>query len=148
MYEHFEALEASFEQTYGLDLRRALWGKLRIGVRRLGALISGLPPGSPLHRSLDPDGWGWGTREELAAQTVEQLDGLARLFWQANFKGNVPGQPVKIERPKRLRPKPKRTPLKGGPQIKTPADLKAALAAEGRLLGEGSSSANGGDHGG
>lgn len=49
--QYFGALEADFQRVYGFDLRRVLW-RDRVGVRRLWALIEGLPPGSAFFTAL------------------------------------------------------------------------------------------------
>lgn len=90
------------QAAYGIDLRSALWGPERLGVRRLGALVDGLPPGGALDRAVDPDGWGsgWGNTEELLAKIAE----LVHLNW-AQFvvthskKGAQPPRPLRIPRP-------------------------------------------------
>lgn len=53
--KHYEALEADFLLSYGIDLRRALWGPDLIGVRRLWSLVRGLPADSNMHTVLRAD---------------------------------------------------------------------------------------------
>lgn len=130
MVEHFDALEASFQASYGIDLRRALWGPRLIGVRRIGALIGGLPPGGPLDRSLNGAAAGWGPREEFLATAAELLDVGNRLFWQANFKGKPPGEALEIKRPRSPRSRPEVPQV----QITSREELRAALEREGRLF--------------
>lgn len=134
MTEHFEALEASFQSTYRLDLRFALWGPpdRRIGVRRLVSLIQGLPPRSPLHRSLNPGAADWGPLEELLATNAELLDTANRMFWEANFKGHPPGKPIQITRPTVKGRKMPRVKVGEGETIRD------VLEREGRLLKPGS----------
>jgi hypothetical protein len=49
---HFEALEADFRAQYGLDLSEVLWGDRRFGVRRIRALIYGLPHDGAFARAV------------------------------------------------------------------------------------------------
>jgi len=94
---HYEALEADLLAHYGLDLREG------IGVRRLRALVQGLPPGGALHRSIDPDGWRWTTDTEMLATVAELVDANNRLFYSAHAKkGSSPVKPIKIMRPGKL----------------------------------------------
>ncbi len=46
MSANFEALEADFQAVYAIDLRDALWGAAKIGVRRLLSFVRGLPEDS------------------------------------------------------------------------------------------------------
>ncbi len=93
--EEFEALEADFQAHYGIDLRRALWGPIPLSARRLLALVKGLPPGSALHRSVDPEGYGWTNNEELLATLLEVTDLSNRMFYSANSGKNA-RQPVPL----------------------------------------------------
>lgn len=90
-----------------MDLRQELWGDNPIGARRLEALINGLPPGSALHRAVDPDGWGagWTNQEELLAAICELIDTNNRLFLMANTKKNAKQpRPLHIPRPRDKKP--------------------------------------------
>lgn len=131
METHFEPLEASFQAAYGLDLRQALWGPRRIGVRRLAALIGGLPTASPFARSVNPAA-AWGPVEEFTATTVEMLDALLRQLWPMTMKGRPPGDPVRIERP---------IPAAGHEEeqieVRSKDDLIRELEKRGRLWKEG-----------
>lgn len=82
-----------------MDLREACYGTSRIGVRRLRALIAGLPIGSALHRSLDPTGWAWGTTEELLAVLVEVVDLGNRQYVAFEAGRNKVPKPIDIRRP-------------------------------------------------
>lgn len=63
-------------------------------------MIKQLPPGSPLHRATDPNGWSWGTTDELLAMLAELVDMGNRLFIQANSKkGSRQPKPLEITRP-------------------------------------------------
>lgn len=73
-----------------------------MGVRRILALIAGLPPGSAVHRSIDPHGAGkgWTTQEELLSTIAEVVDYGNRLFYAANTKkGSKQPKPLFIPRP-------------------------------------------------
>lgn len=96
--EHFEALESDFQHYYGLDLRRVLYGEDAVGLRRLRALIGGLPPGSAVHRSVDPAGYGWRNTEEMLALIAQLIDHTNRLLFARTQKGQVP-KPIHIKRP-------------------------------------------------
>ncbi|MGH2651761.1 MAG: hypothetical protein ACRDHK_11190 [Actinomycetota bacterium] len=67
MSAHFGAVEADLFSHYGVDLREALWGSGALGVRRLAALLRGLPRGGAVHRALDPQGWDWSHGDEILA---------------------------------------------------------------------------------
>jgi hypothetical protein len=87
---------------YGIHLGNALWGERPMSVRRLGALLAGLPARNALARALDPKGVGsdWGHVEELLATQAELIDQGNRLFYQAHAKkGSRDPEPIKIRRP-------------------------------------------------
>ena len=113
---YFAALEADFRREYQLDLKRALWGPGRLGVRELASLVTGLPIDCALHRAVDPDGVGagWSTREELAATIAELVDQSNRLFVMAHQKkGAKKPKPIQITRPRELRERGRRRPATG-----------------------------------
>lgn len=96
-------MEADFQSCYSLDLRAALRD---FGMRRIRALVKGLPPGSAFHRSIDPEWWSWDGQHELLAVIAELLDGANRMYLMAHSKkGAAKPQPIKIPRP--YSPKPK-----------------------------------------
>jgi len=85
---------------YGIDLGSALWGTEAIGARRLLSLIDGLPPGSAMHRALDPAGSSWGQLEELVATLIEVTDMSNRLYLRVHTNpGTDVGEPIHIPRP-------------------------------------------------
>lgn len=74
-------LEADFERHYRADLRRLCWGPNPTGVRRLLALIDGLPPDSAVHRAgADPDGHLAALPEHWPAFGLELIDARLRLI--------------------------------------------------------------------
>lgn len=100
IYTQCEALEADFQRFYALDFRQATWGEEALGIRRLRALIRGLPPGSAVHRALDPHS-DWTANEELLASLIEVVDLGNRWFFGANTKkGSQQPKPIKIPRPR------------------------------------------------
>lgn len=80
-----------------MDLRRVSGSA---GLRRLWALVSGLPPQAAVwHKEA------WTTQDELLATLVEQSDSNARALIHA-WTGKAPsGKPLKIERPGGEEPK-------------------------------------------
>lgn len=95
-----------------------------MGVRRVLALIIGLPPGSAIHRALDPKGVGvgWTTQEELMAVLIEVMDYGNRLFYSANSKkGAKQPKPLYVPRPNRSRKRRKAS----------SQDMKAIFAQKG-----------------
>lgn len=90
-------MEADFQRYYGLDLRRAIWGTERIGLRRLNVLIAQLPHDARLYRTTD--GQQWGINEELAAQTLEVLFMHLQVFVAANSKRRRKPKLERIPRP-------------------------------------------------
>lgn len=103
MEQHYGALEASWEAVYGRDLRADLWGPHTLGVRRLYALVVGLPPGCALHRAADPEAWAWNNDTELLAALVEQVSVGNVMFMAANSKkGTRTPKPIAVPRPGRL----------------------------------------------
>lgn len=103
MYGHFEAVEADFAREYpGVcngDLREALWGPNAIGVRRLAALITNLPPRSALVREMHTNGREWGSTEEMLATMCELTDMTNRLLVTFNTKKRNPWAPLSVPRP-------------------------------------------------
>lgn len=100
MSGHFGAVEADFQSHYGLDLRQALWGAPRTGVRRLLALVKGLPSDSATSRSVNTGGEPWSMQDELLAALVEMVDQSNRMFFSAHAKeGTTVWDPVQIRRP-------------------------------------------------
>lgn len=85
-------------------MREALWGRGQIGARRLLSLTRGLPPGSALHRSVDPEGWNWGNKEELLAGILERLDWSNILYLSAHGVRDLP-KLTKVPRPWRVEEK-------------------------------------------
>lgn len=72
-------------------------------MRRLAALVAGLPLDSALERSRDPHGAGvgWSTTEELLAVAIEVLDRADRHYVRANTKkGARQPKPLKVPRPR------------------------------------------------
>lgn len=69
---------------YGIDLRAALYGEDRIGLRRCYQLVRYLPPGSATWVAVHGQQAVWSTDNELAALMVEvvhhQTRVLARLL--------------------------------------------------------------------
>ncbi len=104
MFKHFEALEADFAREYpfvcGGDLRQALWGEDAIGVRRIIALVKGLPPRSAFARQAYSDGKDWGNTEELLSTLTELVDFSNRMTYARSAKkGEKVWDPIKIPRP-------------------------------------------------
>jgi hypothetical protein len=95
--EHFQALEADFLHYYKTDLRQALWGHEKVGVRRLAALVHGLPPTSAVFRANSA---AWDDETELAAVQVELTHSLLRTLIAVNSKkGAQLPDPLRIPRP-------------------------------------------------
>lgn len=99
--ENIDELEADFQREYGIDLRDALFGENAIGVRRLSALINGLPADSATMRKVTSGGQQWGQVEELLATLCELVDLTNRMLYAANFdtKKEAVWDPIKIPRP-------------------------------------------------
>lgn len=110
--QHYDAVEASLLAEYRIDLGAALYGKARIGARRLWSLISNLSPKSALHRALDPEGWHWSQTDELLATIVEEIDQGNRMFHSAHRdEKSKTWDPIRVPRPKPLivrEPEPRR----------------------------------------
>lgn len=69
-------------------------------MRRLHALVSGLPRDAALLRKLDPEQAQWGTTAELLAALIEVVDMGNRMYHAAHTrKGTTPLTPVEIRRP-------------------------------------------------
>lgn len=93
-----------------------------MGLRRLYALTTGLPPASALARAVWPEGADWDIRTELLAALVELVDAGNRLFYSANTKrGTRAPDPVTIPRPEL--PEGMERPRKP-PRIATPDELR------------------------
>lgn len=113
--QRWDLVEADFQHHYGLDLREEVEGPLR----RLNALIAGLPPDSATWRED-----AWPPLLELIALQIERSDAwfralLSALTGQKRYR--VPGE-LQIERPGRAPDK----------QITTdPGDLAAWLRRRG-----------------
>lgn len=110
MGEHHSAVEADLQRFYGVDLLDLYRGKLSI--RKLAALVSGLPRGSALHIAMSGEEALWGTSDYLLAATVDHLAVANWLFVQANSKKGArnpypdpvprPGDKKKNEEPRRF----------------------------------------------
>lgn len=100
-----------------------------MGVRRLGALIGGLPLEGAVARSVDPEhlGRGWTTQNELMAVIAELIDQGNRYFFGANSKsGTRQPEPLQVPRPyKRVRPPRKQS---------TPKQLMAFAGKTGGVI--------------
>jgi hypothetical protein len=83
----WEALEADWQARYRRDLAQDCYGQTQIGVRKLLALIKGLPPDGALARASLGEAAGWGYEQELLATTVDLLGYLTYLTKAAHFKG-------------------------------------------------------------
>jgi hypothetical protein len=106
--DHWNAIEADFARFYGLDLAACCFGPDQVGVRRLYALVSCLPPSSSLARRLE---WSWDEERELAAVLVELSHDIAassRAMVQAlsGKRWSGPARPLRWPRPA-LPPPPK-----------------------------------------
>lgn len=66
--EHWDALDFDFRNKLGLDLEECCFGRDHIGVRRLKAYISQMPPDSAIAREM---GWSWDELREMTATLVE-----------------------------------------------------------------------------
>jgi len=99
--DNFDELEADFQREYGIDLREALYGKSRVGGRRLTTLINGLSPNSATMRKVNSGGGVWGPTEELLATLCEMIDLSNRMYFQAHFEGDV-WDAIEIPRPRTL----------------------------------------------
>jgi hypothetical protein len=89
-------LEADFARSYGVDLRELVGDHPPFGMRRLRALILGLPPDAMVWRR-EP---GWGTAEELAALNAELTHSVVRVLVSAfSKKGSSPLRPFHVPRP-------------------------------------------------
>lgn len=125
-------MEAAFQQTYGLDLRQLLYGPEPIGARRFLALVQGLPPQGPLHRSMDPEAWYWDAEHELLAILIDSTWFQTNLLWRANFKGEPPkvdrvrrpGEPDELPEPKPEPATPEQIARFFGSALKTPSKTK------------------------
>lgn len=112
MHTHFEAVEADFQSHYGLDLREVLWGSRRLGVRRINALVEGLPLSGATFRAAATNGVQWSTTDELLAVLVEMIDHSNRMYFAAHAKkGQGVWKPVQIARPATKKIEPVSTPV-------------------------------------
>lgn len=94
-----------------------------MGVRRIEALIKGLPTGSATAKALDEgQRVGWGYQEELLAVCAELIDRQNRYVLQTmgGVKPNKLGSPIFINRPL--------TPVKKRPA--TAADIRKIVGVE------------------
>lgn len=133
MQAHFEAVEADFQSYYRLDLRQVLWGPDPYGVRRIHALVTGLPPDGAMIRDMAYDGQEWSVTDELLAALLEEVDYGNRLYYSAHMKkGAQQPKPVEIKRPGRQPELPE------GPRPQTPTyELWRVLGPE-NVVFEGS----------
>lgn len=70
-----------------------------MSIRRLRALIRGIPPDSALQRAFDPN-WRWSSTDELLSSLIEVTDRNGRWFAQVHArKGSKVPDPVRIPRP-------------------------------------------------
>lgn len=100
MRDHFGAVEADFQSHYGLDLRQVLWGSSPYGVRRIHALVAGLPPTGAMIRAAATNGQPWSVTDDLLATVIEMIDHGNRMFFSANAKkGANVWKPITITRP-------------------------------------------------
>jgi hypothetical protein len=82
-----------------MNLRDAAYGPRPTGVRRLWALVEGLPPTGALGRAMRDD-WSPGSTEYLLAIVAEQIDLSNRIAIKAHSGGKSrAGQPLRIPRP-------------------------------------------------
>lgn len=69
-------------------------------MRRIKALVGGLPRDSALLRHLDPEGSQWNNTTELLASLIEVVDFSNRLYIVAHAKkGAKAPEPIKVRRP-------------------------------------------------
>lgn len=74
-------------------------------MRRLSALVQGLPADGALARSLDPH-WRWTHTDDLLILVAQLLDHGNRLAHAATQKSSIP-PPIEVRRPWEERPEPK-----------------------------------------
>lgn len=100
--ERWALVEADFQRYYRLDLRRELNAT---GVRRLLALIEGLPVDAAVWREDKP---GWTQADELAALQIEMADMWGRILAMClgAKSGKLP-KPPQLTHPDRVRLKEK-----------------------------------------
>jgi hypothetical protein len=110
MHEHFEAVEADFQSHYGLDLRDVLWGPRPFGVRRVHALVNGLPIQGALFRTAITNGRSWTTTDELLATLIEITDHGNNMYYSTHSKPAAEKwKPIEIHRPTdKIEPAPDR----------------------------------------
>jgi hypothetical protein len=95
--DHWESVEADFQRFYGLDLRG-------IGLRRLRALLRGLPPESGTARIIDPQAAMWSPEVEWQVRAIEYMDVFAwricaAVYWSFTGKQMKSIDPLRIPRP-------------------------------------------------
>jgi len=107
-------MEADWLRTYRRDLREDVFGERPLGLRRLRALVLGLPADAMIWRRVP----GWGVDQELAAVSAEIAHSSMRVQLSAySKKGASIPKALRIPRPTdtdRRRPRTRRA---------TPADL-------------------------
>lgn len=103
--EHGEALEASFQAEYGIDLLDLYRGELT--PRKAAALAVNLPPGSAVWREYGgPQAW-----TDAMHLTAEVEHGVRVLAWQKTEDGRK-----RMNAPERLTPPPLRADVKAQEQ--------------------------------
>jgi len=106
--ERWDPIEADFQRYYTKSLPEACYGHRgsgeaghsgRFSLRRIKALIAGLPQDSALARALDPELVGWSPIEDLLSLLIEVVDRGNRDFFAANTKEGTPQpEPIRIAR--------------------------------------------------
>ena len=103
--EHWEAVEADWQEHYGLGLAESVYGAEGgagwMTARRVAVLTLNLPHGSRTMQAVEPDAV-WTVDRQLAGLIVERLDALHYSFVKAN--GGKAGKPKGVV----PRPKPSR----------------------------------------
>lgn len=124
MLEHFEAVEADFQSHYGLDLRDVLWGPQHVGVRRLNALVKGLPLQGVFFRTAATNGKSWTTTDELLSVLIEIVDHGNAMYYETHKKPTAEKwKSIEIHRPTgNLEPEP--------PKVSTNSEVYSALRDE------------------
>jgi len=123
--EQFDTIEADFQRFYGLDLGEACWGDNHVGVRRLMALIRGLPPESTLSR-VTGDWWTEG--HELTASLVELTHAVA----QASQLSAQTGWAQVAGKKQFPKPDPLKIPRPGDSDVQVDAELPELSLSETR----------------
>lgn len=83
---------------YRIDLRAALYGDGRIGLRRIVRLVEHLPPGSATWIAAHGQVALWETTHELLALLIEVVHHQTRMIAKA-FGGRDIGEPLRLPRP-------------------------------------------------